>query len=315
MTDINRFYRLAVLSLALLLAVGTGSAFAATNSTLYIEDQKVSLDQSLRLIDGVTYAPVKELASLMDWHVAYDSGSNYVVVMNDIGDKLAFRTGESEIRYNGKAYDIAQTADLIDGASYLPLRVLTEAMHAKIGWQADEKASIILQQDVYTVQSGDTLASIAEANGTTVAALKARNPLIGAALNAGDTLKVITPEFMDPATADVALLAKLIQVEAGYESYEGKLAIANVVLNRVKSGKFPDTVSGVIYAAGQFPPARNGNLQTLSASSECVQAAKEALAGENNVPGALYFFNPKLEPNKAKTASLVKKIGNHMFVR
>ena len=315
LADINWLSRLAVLSLALLLTVGSGSAIAASNSSLYIEDEKVSLNKSLRLVDGVTFAPVQELASLMDWRVAYDSDSNYVVVMNDGGDKLAFRAGESEIRYNGKNYDIAQTARSIDGNTYLPLRVLTEAMHAKIGWEAEDKLSSVIGAESYTVQAGDTLAGIAEANGTTVAALKARNGLASEALNAGDRLQVIVPEFMDPATADVALLAKLIQVEAGYESYQGKLAIANVVLNRVKSGRFPDTVSGVIYAAGQFPPARNGNLQTLSASSESVQAAKEALAGENNVPGALYFFNPKLEPAKAKKASVVKTIGNHMFVR
>ncbi|WP_168735378.1 cell wall hydrolase [Cohnella fermenti] len=306
---------MAVLSLALLLTVGTGSAFAASSSTLFIEDEKVSLNQSLRLVDGVTFAPVKELAALMDWHVAYDADAGYVVVMNGEGDKLAFRSGESEVRYNGKTYDIPQTARMINDTSYLPLRVLTEAMHAQVGWQAEDKLSSVTDVEPYVVQSGDTLASIAEANGTTAAALKVRNGLTSDALNAGDSLKMIVPEFMDPATADVALLSKLIQVEAGYEPYEGKIAIANVVLNRVKSGRFPDTVSGVIYAAGQFPPARNGNLQTLSASSESVQAAKAALSGENVVPGALYFFNPKLEPAKAKKSSVVKTIGHHMFIR
>lgn len=95
------------------------------------------------------------------------------------------------------------------------------------------------------------------------------------------------------ANADeVTLLGALIQCEAGNSSYEGMLAIGAVVMNRVRSGSYPGSVSGVIYQAGQFPPALNGSVANVAASgvrSACLQAAREALAGADNTNGALSF--------------------------
>ena len=91
---------------------------------------------------------------------------------------------------------------------------------------------------------------------------------------------------------DVTLLAALIQCEAGGCSYEGKLAVGAVVMNRVKSRSFPNTISGVIYQSGQFSPARTGKLASRLArgvSASCRQAAMEALSGKDNTNGAKYF--------------------------
>lgn len=91
---------------------------------------------------------------------------------------------------------------------------------------------------------------------------------------------------------DVYLLACLVHAEAGWEPYEGKLAVANVVLNRLNGGKYGNTISDVIYAKGQFSVAASGRLATVMAqgpNSESVTAAKEALAGVNNVPNYSNF--------------------------
>lgn len=91
---------------------------------------------------------------------------------------------------------------------------------------------------------------------------------------------------------DVTLLAAIIQCEAGGCSYEGKLAVGAVVMNRVKSRSFPNTISGVIYQSGQFSPARTGKLASRLArgvSASCRQAAMEALSGKDNTNGAKYF--------------------------
>ena len=89
------------------------------------------------------------------------------------------------------------------------------------------------------------------------------------------------------------LLAALIQCEAGGESYIGQVAVGNVVMNRVESSNHPNTISEVIYAAGQFSPVRNGSLsRTLSSgniSASCRQAALEAIAGSEPVGDKLYF--------------------------
>lgn len=92
--------------------------------------------------------------------------------------------------------------------------------------------------------------------------------------------------------ADDVLLAALIQSEAGGQSYEGQLAVGAVVMNRVRSGGYPNSISGVIFASGQFPPATNGTVAKRIAAGvkpSCLQAAQEAIAGASNVGGATHF--------------------------
>lgn len=111
-----------------------------------------------------------------------------------------------------------------------------------------------------------------------------------------------------PAEGDEALLAAIIECEAGSESYEGKLAVGSVVMNRVASSYFPNTVVGVIYQSGQFSPVASGRYATVlarGAESSCVQAAREVLAGSRTI-GALYFRR-----NTGTIEGTV--IGNHVF--
>lgn len=91
--------------------------------------------------------------------------------------------------------------------------------------------------------------------------------------------------------SDLSMLAALIQCEAGGESYEGKLAVGSVVMNRVSSSHFPNTVAGVIYQAGQFSPVASGRFASVLASgadASCTQAAGEVLGGRITI-GCLYF--------------------------
>ncbi len=91
---------------------------------------------------------------------------------------------------------------------------------------------------------------------------------------------------------DVRLLAALIYCEAGCESDAGKLAVGAAVMNRVRSGAYPDTVSGVIFASGQFTPALNGKVAAVYNSGppeSCYNAARAAIAGETNIGGATHF--------------------------
>lgn len=90
--------------------------------------------------------------------------------------------------------------------------------------------------------------------------------------------------------SDVELLAALIWCEARGESYEGQVAVGAVVLNRVDSGSFPNSISGVVYQKGQFTPAASGKLKkALANGNYCMDAAQAALAGQDPTGGALYF--------------------------
>ncbi len=91
---------------------------------------------------------------------------------------------------------------------------------------------------------------------------------------------------------ETRLLAALIQCEAGNQPYEGKVAVGAVVMNRVKSGAYANTIAGVIYASGQFTPALNGTVDRVyngKVSDSCMQAAQAALAGETTCGTATHF--------------------------
>ena len=105
----------------------------------------------------------------------------------------------------------------------------------------------------------------------------------------------------------VKLLAALIYCEAGNQPYDGKVAVGAVVMNRIKSGRFPNTLEGVIYQRGQFTPAMTGKLARIIASNyipaSCYEAAQDALDGVSPVGGALFF----------NTRSGSFKLGDHYF--
>ena len=105
------------------------------------------------------------------------------------------------------------------------------------------------------------------------------------------------------------LLAALIQCEAGGESYEGQVAVGAVVMNRVRSGAYPDSIHGVIYASGQFTPAMSGKLNRVyesgKISESCIKAAQDALAGTSNVGDLTHFRR-----NNGREGIV---IGNHVF--
>ncbi len=98
------------------------------------------------------------------------------------------------------------------------------------------------------------------------------------------------------AEGDRRLLANLIYCEAGGEPYAGQVAVGSVVINRVLSSKFPDTVVGVIYQSGQFSPVASGRLDIALASDKatesCYRAADEAMAGVTNVGTCVFFRTP-----------------------
>ncbi len=106
--------------------------------------------------------------------------------------------------------------------------------------------------------------------------------------------------------------------EAEGEPYEGKVAVANVVLNRLRSANFPDTITDVIYQKHQFSPVANGRLKRVTANEETIKSVNAALHGQKEVPDDTYYFlSLKLAQDLTvhRSKSLVKKIGNHSFYK
>ena len=107
----------------------------------------------------------------------------------------------------------------------------------------------------------------------------------------------------------MTLLAALIQCEAGGESYEGQVAIGAVVMHRVRSAAYSDTIHAVIYASGQFSPARTGKLNRALESGKikqsCIDAANEAISGVSTVGDRTHFRR-----NNGREGLV---IGHHVF--
>lgn len=115
------------------------------------------------------------------------------------------------------------------------------------------------------------------------------------------------------------LFARLVEAEAKGESYEGKVAVATVVLNRVESPEFPNTVTEVINEvvgdAYAFSPVQNGEINK-PASDESIRAVEEALTRQDRLNDSVYFYNPDIATDTwITTREVVKTVGNHVFAK
>ncbi len=215
----------------------------------------------------------------------------------------------------------AQT--MMEEVGTLKATVLTDAL--RVRKDASQDAGVYK-----LVKNGEVLTAVEELDGwvavqvdsDTVGYVSAEFVSVEFATEHGKTTKEIADEEREKELAklsknrgavptsvsDVTLLAALIQAEAGNQPYEGKLAVGAVVMNRVRSGGYPNTIIGVITAPGQFPPATNGTVAAIAArgpSASCMQAAQAAVDGQTTVGGALHFGRV------GKAAGVV--IGSHVF--
>lgn len=122
----------------------------------------------------------------------------------------------------------------------------------------------------------------------------------------------------DLSAEELLLLQKIVMAEAEGEPYEGKVAVANVVLNRLRSANFPDTITDVIYQKHQFSPVANGRLKRVKPNEETIKSVNAALHGQKEVKDDTYFFlSLKLAQDLTvhHSRTFVKKIGNHSFYK
>lgn len=166
----------------------------------------------------------------------------------------------------------------------------------------------------HIVKKGETFWTIAKNYGVPVNNLMAANKRS----RTNDTLWIgqsIVVPASTVTTQDKDLLARLVEAESKGEPYAGKVAVATVVLNRVDSSIFPNSVRGVVYDKGQFTPVSNGEINK-PASAASKRAVNEALAFRGQGSGSLYFYNPKKTSNQWLRAKQVTvRIGEHIFAK
>ncbi|RAP77760.1 cell wall hydrolase [Paenibacillus montanisoli] len=312
---------IAMILALLLLWIGPMSIVSAgvpVTVTIKVNGETVKLNGSAIIAEGRTYVPVARIAKKFGAKLNWDNANEELYIHTALNDTVVLGNGVPVIYFNDERYRMEAPPRLIDGKLYAPLRTLASILHARLS--ATDKVIELKTVQPATVTEEYGLDGIIAQYGSSKTGLLKRNGLLKTAeVTPGTKLSVVVPDFLGkpakPFTeADLKLLAKITMVEAGYESYQGQLALANVILNRVKSGKFPDSIRGVIYSGRQFPPAHNGLLDKSKPHASALRAAKDALNGKNNIGNAVYFYNPAVTKGAFwSSLDVVATIGHHRF--
>ncbi len=191
---------------------------------------------------------------------------------------------------------------------------------------------LYVRANTYTVKSGDTLFIIAQKHGVSLASLRKANNEWGNMIYPGQVLNIPAASgsnsnsapvntgkpVISYTNAELDLLARLVRAEAEDQPYAAKVGVAAVVVNRVKSDLFPDTISSVIYEVSsngyyQFTPVENGWINKAATQSDR-NAALEALNGSDPSNGALYYFDDSATNKWLWSKPLKARIGRMVYV-
>ncbi len=217
------------------------------------------------------------------------------------------------------------------GVTYVPLRALLNGLDAgwRVWWDSsagqaaaeseDDTLRADPAADTLTVNSRTFHGRVTVENGVTYVPLRAVCEALGCTVEWDAYLggAAVTSPGAACNASELYWLAHIIYAESGAESMAGQIAVGNVILNRVASPQFPDTVQAVIFDrkdAVQFEPVGNGRIYQ-SPSETSVEAARQALAGENIIGDALYFYAPALSQGVWINANCTyqQTIGCHRF--
>lgn len=311
-------FRFLAAVIAVFAAISASAWAAPQDIAVIVDDSRFYPDDPVIVEDGRAYIAVRVIAEQLGAAVTWHQDTQTVELISEHGDELVFGVDQVFLKWNGKDVLLDAVPIVRDNRMYLPARHVGEFLHMRVSWDDEQNTLTLTRLPLYEVKEGDTIQSVSKQFEVAPELLKERNELANDTLKPGQRMKTLIPLIMERpgSKEDLMLLAKIIYVEAGHEPLEGQIAVGEVILNRVKDPRFPDTIKEVIYQPGQFPPALNGTLDGVKPSDEAILAAQRAMAGESYAKGALYFFNPDRQGDHfAKNFKYVTDIGNHQFVK
>ncbi|GKX29564.1 hypothetical protein SH1V18_20440 [Vallitalea longa] len=239
-----------------------------------INDNYILMDTEPLLIDNTLYVPLRAIVTALNAEIVWD-GETHKITISEGENKIELSLDSNIAYVNGHQFELDIAPPLINNRTMVPIRFFAESMACTVNYN----------QKVYTVEiSRDGIAVPAAS--------------------------IVDRGYTDE---DLLLLAKIITVEVNYISFDAKIAVANVVINRKNDPQFPNTIEGVIYDnryCVQFPPAHKSNFSKKEPKTDCIIAAKMAFEGVNNVDKCLYFNN---RPFKSKSKDFYKKIDSEYF--
>ena len=244
-----------------------------------------------------------------------------------------------DIRVNDDFLKVDSRPYIEEDTVFAPIRAISEALGGAVEWNADARYASIHcggnEITLYADGGGIYLNGEKQSgknpeirNGRFMVPVRAISNLLGAEVDWNDEYRYVEvtadgielPDSMTDHTYthdDVYWLARIIHAESQGESFEGKLAVGDVILNRVESSEFPNTIYDVIFDrnyAIQFEPVANGTVYNTP-GKDSIAAAKLAMTSESSIGDCLYFFSPKNSPVNwiNKNREFYSAIGNHEF--
>lgn len=245
--------------------------------SIYVNEKEISTDSGPYIKDGTTFIPIRAICNAMG--VTDIEWDNSVRKATVKGySKLEFFIGESYAYVNGEKKEMPEKATIKNGRTMIPLRFFAENSDAKVEWD----------QILYAVR-------ITKSGVDVPVKYRANNY----------------------SYDDVLWLSRIVHAESQGEPVRGQIAVANVVLNRVKSADYPNSIYGVIFDRKygvQFQPSANGTVYNTP-SLKSVYSTKRAVNGENYVGNCLYFLNEKIATNFwiVNNRKYYTTINNHSF--
>ena len=165
---------------------------------------------------------------------------------------------------------------------------------------------------IYGTQTVSAVKKFQQKNGLTVDGIAGSKTLAAMGISSSSSS---SSGSSGSNSSDITLLSKLIYGEARGEPYTGQVAVGAVILNRVKSSSFPNTIAGVIYQPGAFDAVSDGQIN-MTANSTAKKAAQDAMNGWDPSYGAIYYFNPSTATNKwIWSRPMTVTIGKHRFCK
>ncbi|MBQ4609827.1 MAG: spore cortex-lytic enzyme [Clostridia bacterium] len=166
---------------------------------------------------------------------------------------------------------------------------------------------------VFGQETYDAVVRFQKKNGLKADGVAGKDTLAAMGISEGASSAASAPASAAAYESEVELLARLIHGEARGEPYVGMVAVGAVVLNRVRSSRFPNTIAGVIYQDGAFDAVRDGQIN-LTPNEQSRRAARDALNGWDPTGGCLYYYNPATATSKwIWTREVRLSIGDHSF--
>ena len=267
-----------LLGVALSFCLNGSIAFSAPPLDLTINDSYIKTATQGFIEEGCAMVPLRGIATALGCNFVEWNEKEKSVFFGDDNNKIKVYVNNNIAIVNGKKETMPESVILDDGTTYISARFIGTALGADVSWN-EKTHTVKLFKPNHTV----------------------REDLIDTSYT----------------KSDMEWLAKIVHAEAQGESNSGKVAVANVVLNRKESDEFPDTIYSVIFDREfgvQFTPVANGTIYN-SPSIESYHAAKQALFGENIAGESLYFCNPSISTNYwiMNNRPFYTKIGNHNF--